>query len=754
MKDVEHRYQIVNPQFADWLGCAIEDCLGKGEPDFISAEIRHKYEEEDRQVLAARRQFQYETQAPDSAGQVVHTTYLKFPVFEPNGEPLGVGGVVFDISHIRRAEAALRDSEERFRDFAGSASDWFWESDAEFRISYLSERFSQVSGIPVEQVLGSTRWDLAEVDLDKSLLWESHAETLKGGQAFRNFRYTVTAGDGKERHFSTSGVPIHDDGGKVVGFRGSARDITARMDIEKELTIRNRAVESAENAILIADARADDCPVIYVNPAFETVTGYSRDEALGRNCRFLQGRDNDQPEIEIMRAAVKAGEPCTVVLRNYRKNGSLFWNDVHLSPVKDTQGTITHFIGVLDDITDFKDAQERALAANRAKSEFLSSMSHELRTPLNAILGFSQLLLSDGTPGLNDKQNRGVNQILKSGHHLLGLISEILDLSKIEAGAVTIDPQSVKLTGAIQQALGLTLKMIEDAGLRFEDRTLGKALPSILVDPTRFSQVLLNLLSNAIKYNRPKGVVAIDVEEILPTGMVKILISDTGPGVAPEDMGQLFEPFNRLGAEMTDIEGTGIGLAISKRLAELMGGRIEVASDVGVGTTFWIEFLIETLGKDLAPTPAQLPSHSFHARTTGGPSEPVVPESTGIKVLYVEDNPVNMDLVVLAFERHRDLKLLTATNAMRGLEIARTQRPDVILMDIRLPEMNGIEALEVLRGMKQTRKTPAIAVTAHAMEAQREAAMEAGFDAYLTKPLDIPELLKAVRQFARVSELL
>jgi CheY-like chemotaxis protein/anti-sigma regulatory factor (Ser/Thr protein kinase) len=295
--------------------------------------------------------------------------------------------------------------------------------------------------------------------------------------------------------------------------------------------------------------------------------------------------------------------------------------------------------------------------------------------------------------------------------------------------------------------------MIEDAGLRFEDRTLGKALPSILVDPTRFSQVLLNLLSNAIKYNRPKGVVAIDVEEILPTGMVKILISDTGPGVAPEDMGQLFEPFNRLGAEMTDIEGTGIGLAISKRLVELMGGRIEVASDVGVGTTFWIEFPIETLGKDLAPAPAQLPSHSFHARTTGGPSEPVVPESTGIKVLYVEDNPVNMDLVVLAFERHRDLELLTATNAMRGLEIARTQRPDVILMDIRLPEMNGIEALEVLRGMKQTRKIPVIAVTAHAMEAQREAGMEAGFDAYLTKPLDIPELLKAVRQFARVSEL-
>jgi CheY-like chemotaxis protein/anti-sigma regulatory factor (Ser/Thr protein kinase) len=375
-----------------------------------------------------------------------------------------------------------------------------------------------------------------------------------------------------------------------------------------------------------------------------------------------------------------------------------------------------------------REAKEVADKANRAKSEFLSNMSHELRTPLNAILGFGQLIEA-GIPPPTPTQKQNIEHILKAGWYLLALVDEILDLALIESGKLALSMEAVSLSEVMRECQAMVEQQAETREIRVSFPRFD-APCHIHADRNRVKQVLSNLLSNAVKYNRPGGSVVVDwvVEN---SGHVRVSVTDTGDGLSPDRLAQLFQPFNRLGKETSAVQGTGIGLVVSKRVVEIMGGSIGVDSTVGKGSVFWFEL-------NLATVPQSVVSAARAA--------PVVPAAGQIDaplrtLLYVEDNPANLTLVEEIISRRPDIRLLTAINGERGIEIARAALPDVILMDINLPGISGIEALKMLAENPATARIPVVALSANAIAGDIETGLGAGFFRYLTKPIKFIEFM-------------
>jgi signal transduction histidine kinase/ActR/RegA family two-component response regulator len=384
-------------------------------------------------------------------------------------------------------------------------------------------------------------------------------------------------------------------------------------------------------------------------------------------------------------------------------------------------------------------AKSAAEKANRTKSEFLSSMSHELRTPLNAILGFAQLL-EIGKPPLSTSQMLRLQEIIKAGWYLLKLVNEILDLALIESGKLSLSLETVSLHDVLLECVTIVQPQAQQHGIKltllpFDNASL------VYADHTRVKQVLINLLSNAVKYNREQGMVEVACAMNNPKTLC-ISVKDSGAGLPPEKLMQLFQPFNRLGQEHGTEEGTGIGLMISKRLIELMGGNIGVESTVGVGSVFWIEL------------PLDVPPPSVAGDTL--PSKALVPQAEGNTaphtLLYVEDNPANLLLVEQIISEQRHLTLLSAHHGYHGIALAKAHLPEVILMDINLPGISGIQALEILHEDPMTAHIPVIALSANAMPRDVEKGLKAGFFRYLTKPIKVNELMNALDDALKSSE--
>ena len=397
---------------------------------------------------------------------------------------------------------------------------------------------------------------------------------------------------------------------------------------------------------------------------------------------------------------------------------------------------------------ELANANEEARSANQAKSAFLSSMSHELRTPLNAILGFAQILTSDVLPSTLEQKKEFANHILKSGRHLLTLINEILDLAKVESGTISLSMEPVTLSDALFECRTMIDPIAATRRVRVLFPDVDGAV--VMADRTRLKQVMLNLLSNAVKYNREDGVVVVGCEQPRPDRL-RLSVQDTGHGLSQEQLAGLFQPFNRLGQEGGAQEGTGIGLVVTKRLVELMGGEIGVSSSPGVGSVFWIE-LASTAPLKSAISPAMnvAMNGAKSAAPGAGAAQPAQAPATEPDaaephlLLYVEDNPANLRLVEEIVAFRRDLRLLAAPDGHLGLQLARAHRPQAILMDLNLPGMSGFEVLKQLRTDPETAAIPVIALTANAMPRDVERGLAAGFHRYLTKPIDIDKFTEAI----------
>jgi PAS domain S-box-containing protein len=537
------------------------------------------------------------------------------------------------------------------------------------------------------------------------------------------------------------------DGAVTPAAANGRPDAPLPRALLKAGALQTAILTSANFSIIATDERGI---IQLFNVGAERLLGYTAAEV----CNRVSPSDIHDPQEVMARAQALSLELDTVIAPGFEalaykasraiediyeltyicKDGRRLPAVVSITALRDDYGEIIGYLLIGTDISvrkrveaELNDAMAAAEKANLAKSTFLAGMSHELRTPLNAILGFAQLLES-GAPYPTPSQKRNIDHILKAGWYLLELINEILDLALIESGKLTLSAEPVSLAEVMVECRAL----IESQA---QTRRISMTFPKfeiayfVKADRTRMKQILINLLFNAIKYNRPGGAVAVEIE---PVGnyAIRIGVRDTGAGLTPSQLAQLFQPFNRLGKEASAEEGTGIGLVMTKRLVEMMGGTIGVKSTVGTGSEFWIE-----LGLTSAP---QISIHELDQ------VEPLVEAPQGAPVrtiLYVEDNPANLELVEQLVARRRDLRMLSASDGDVGLEYARAYLPELILMDINLPGISGIEAMKALRADPATARIPIIALSANAVPRDIEKAIEAGFSGYLTKPINVARFM-------------
>jgi PAS domain S-box-containing protein len=481
---------------------------------------------------------------------------------------------------------------------------------------------------------------------------------------------------------------------------------------------------------LLSVKDATELRFVRFNRAGEQLAGYSRHELLGKDAYDIVSESEADLFTAQDRAALASGVPLEIdeEAMPTRDHGLRYLHTTKI-PVFDEHGDPQYLLVISDDITERKhadqllrDAKEEAERANRAKSAFLSRMSHELRTPLNSILGFGRLLEMDG---LSAEQREPVHYILESGRHLLLLINEVLDTARIEAGNVTVFPEPVAVGGLLRDVVAVVSPIAAERHISLEI-----ASPEhdwqVCADPQRVKQVLLNLLSNAIKYNHDGGEVRIDCESIEPN--LRIAVHDTGPGIPDARLPEVFAPFERLDAERDDIEGTGLGLSLSRHLVELMGGTLSVQSAPGVGSTFTVELALAQESDAVAAA----------GETAEGDRIAIAPT---VRLLYVEDDVANIKLVERVLERRPEISVEATLQGRLGIELACHHPPDVMLLDLHLPDLSGEQVLDALKHDARTARVPVIVLTADANPDRATRLLDLGASAFLTKPLDAPGFL-------------
>ena len=658
------------------------------------------------------------------------------PLFAPISGRDEVGEVALALhrasAFLTERQAALTESEAMYRTLARNFPDGVVGLfDHDLRFTLMEGKGLEPIGFTKERLEGRTITEVGE-ELFPATVRAAEAQYRAALMGEKSTTERLV----NDHTFLVQIVPVRSETGEVVAGMLVGLDITERKDAEEELrraeAFLDSVVENIPNMVFVKSA--EDLRFVRFNRAGEELLGHPRSDLLGKNdydffppeeAEFFTSKDREVLDsgrlVDIAEERIQT-----------REKGERFLHTRKI-PILDADGHPAYLLGISEDITDrrvadaqIRESKELAERANRAKDEFLSRMSHELRTPLNAVLGFAQILeMEDPTPD----QHESIRQILAAGRHLLGLIDEVLDVSRIATGKLSLSSEPVSVTDALTEAADLIRPLAVERGIRLRiDDADGL---HVQADRQRLKQVLLNLLSNGVKYNREGGDILVTWEHVTPERLA-IRVADTGVGIAPEAMARLFDPFDRLGAEMSGVEGTGLGLALSKGLIEAMGGTVKAESEAGAGSVFTIELRL-----------AEPPVDRFE-REWGGVEAPPSQVTPSRTILYIEDNVSNLRLIERIISDRPHVRLLSAMQASLGLELARDHLPDLILLDLHLPDMAGDEALRRLRQDPTTRTIPVVMISADATPAQIERLLAAGADEYLTKPLDVKRFLQVL----------
>jgi PAS domain S-box-containing protein len=579
--DTQNRFLLINRQYEKVFHCTKQQITGKSIYDFFNSEFADIFAVNNQNVLTSGKSVEAEEIAPQEDG--LHTYFsVKFALKDANGVPYAICGISTDITDRKHANESL----VRFRTAIESSSDAIGMADIGGEVIYVNPAFVELF-----------EYTLAELQVagGPPVLYINKAEckeifaTVENSQSWRG-EVKMQTKRGQILDIDLRADAIKDATGKIIGTVGIHTDITERKRVEERLRLRDRAIAASSNGIVISDARLPNLPIIYANPAFEYITGYSLEEVIGRNCRFLQGADTNQPEIKELSIAIRQARNCTVILRNYRKDGSLFWNELSVSPVFDTDGNCTHYVGIQNDITERMQAEEELRTAlekekelNELKSRVVTMISHEFRTPLSTILSSSELLEHYRHKWAEEKQLSHVHRIQVAVKHMTNMLNDVLVIGKAEVGKLDFKPVPLDLVEYCRY-------LVEE--LQFDINTQDaiafsceyESIPCCM-DEKLLGYILRNLLSNAIKYSPNGSTVKFSLTCREERAILEI--QDQGIGIPQEDLPYLFESFHRA-TNVGNIQGTGLGLTIVKKCTDLHQGEIFVTSEVGIGTKFTV----------------------------------------------------------------------------------------------------------------------------------------------------------------------
>ncbi|MCX7592577.1 MAG: PAS domain S-box protein [Fischerella sp.] len=579
--DTQNRFLLINRQYEKVFHLTKQQILGKSIYKIFPHEFADKFAANNYNVLLSGQAVEAEEVAPQEDG--LHT-YLsvKFALKDANGVPYAICGISTDITDRKHANESL----VRFRTAIESSSDAIGMTDIGGEGIYVNPAFVELFEYTLVELQAAG---------GPSVLYINQAEcqeifaTVEKGQSWRG-EVKMQTKRGRVLDIDLRADAIKDATGKIIGTVGIHTDITERKRVEERLRLRDRAIAASSNGIVISDARLPNLPIIYANPAFECITGYSLEEVIGRNCRFLQGADTNQAQIKELRTAIREARNCTVILRNYRKDGSLFWNELSVSPVFDTDGNCTHYVGIQNDITERMQAEEELKTAlekekelHELKSRFVTMISHEFRTPLSTILSSSELLEHYRHKWTEEKQLSHIHRIQVAVKHMTNMLNDVLVIGKAEVGKLNFRPAPLDLVRYCRHLVEeLQFDLNTQDAIVFNCKY--ESIPCCM-DEKLLGHILRNLLSNAIKYSPNGGTVKFSLT--CQEEQAIFAIQDRGIGIPQEDLPHLFESFHRA-TNVGNIQGTGLGLTIVKKCVDLHQGEIFVSSEVGIGTKFTV----------------------------------------------------------------------------------------------------------------------------------------------------------------------
>jgi len=739
-KDRDSRFLRISRSLAASLGLTDPaQAVGKSDFDFFTAEhAQQAYEDEQLIIRTAEPLIREEKETrKNRADTWVSTT--KVALRDDAGAILGIIGLSRDITAQRQTEKIMRQNKADLVEAQRVAQIGSWQWDAKNNVltwsGELHRTFGQHHSTPLPDYTGQLNLYVKE---SAGRLDLAMKQALENGVPYE-IDLELAPDGGRRRWVAAKGEPVRDERGEIVGLRGTIQEITDRKLAEGKLKLSDLVLKTISKGVLIT---GPDRIIVSVNKAFCTITGYSEADVLGRDCRLLQGPLTDLVTVEAVRLALLHGTDYSGEILNYRKDGSTYWNDLAISPLRDERGQLTHFIGVIRDITERRrteaallQAKAGAESANLAKSEFLATMSHEIRTPMNGVIGFTDLLLETN---LDETQRNFVGLLKTSSHTLLGILNDILDFSSLESGQMSLQTTECDAAQLVAEQAAVYEPQARSHGLEWNVSRPRASSTLIIADPLRVRKILGYLLSNALKFTK-QGRISIELSQVKIAGrpQLRIKVIDTGIGVSRPQQEKLFQSFTQADGSTTRLYGgTGLGLALSKKLVDLTGGQIGFESEAGHGSTFW--FTLPQPEPKATATQKLSPTTSASARL--------------LDVLVVEDNFVNQQLAKFHLMK-QGCKVTVASNGAKGIEMVQSEKYDLVFMDCMMPDMDGYEASIAIRQWEQQNQNgpltrlPIIALTANAMPGDRGKCLAAGMDDYLAKPIVAEQLARVIEKW-------